>query len=215
MRLITSETAQTLQLVVMDEVAPLRGGIFFPELIRQACERYRFTKPPATADLEQQPTKFQTGVYIMDGLTIPISSLEIYRDGIIVNSLRTHEADIVLDDFITWAIEKFALREPITKIPRRYHSTVIVEMDDTLNRFIRDFDRLERLVSAAVGAPSKLQVTSLRVGPNPPGELPLRMTWFIEPRIGQPFVENRYRSAAPLSTEAHLELLSSIEATIS
>jgi hypothetical protein len=213
MKLIAPDTGQSLQLAVMDEVTPLRGGIFLPDFLRQIGERYRFVTPPTVID-PQQPAKFQTGALITNDLTIPITSLEIYRDGVIVNATQTQDADLALDDFTVWAIARFSLREPITKIPRRYSSTVIVELDGSLNRFIRNFEMLEKVVSAAMGDGGKLEVTNLKIGPNPPGELPLRRTWLIEPRLGQPFVENRYRSAAPLSTEAHLELLSSIEAAI-
>lgn len=212
MNYISSESGQSLQLVVMDEVRPLRGGPFLPDAGAAITRRYRFTSVPAQTD-PAQPIKFQTGAIELDGITIPITSLEIYSDGIIINSCTTEDADAVMDDFISWSIQEFHYREPITKLPRQYQSRIVVGFERSLNKFIPHFEAMRTILSKFFQTEgSTLNVLRLSIGPHPSSALPHRTTWFIEPRTAQPIVPNRYFSAAPLSTAAHIELLSALEA---
>jgi hypothetical protein len=211
MEFISPESGQSLQLVVMDEIRPLRGGVFLPDLASEIIQRYRFASPPAQLD-PAQPVKFQTGVLHAGEITMPITSLELYTDGVIVNSLNTDDADMILDDFASWVAVRFKLRQPFTHLTRKYQSRIIVSLGESLDRFVSHFQIISRIVSKALGSDNELHVTRLTIGPHPPGQLPLVTTWNIEPRAGQPFVPNRYFSSAPLSTSAHIELLTQLEA---
>ena len=212
MKFISSETGQSLQLIVMDEVRPLRGGPFLPDAAAAITRRYRFVSVPAQTD-PAQPIKFQTGAIELDGITIPITSLEIYNDGIIINSLTTDDADAVMDDFISWRKQEFQFREPTTKLPRQYQSRIVVGLDRSLNKFISHFQEMKTTLAKFFQTDEDtLNLLRLSIGPHPAGALPYRTTWLIEPRTVQPIVPNRYFSAAPLSTTAHIELLSALEA---
>lgn len=214
MNFISSENGQALQLIVMDEVRPVKGGgLFLPDFISRVMDRYRFLSTSNQTD-PTQPFKFQTGVVELDGEAIPITSLEIYNDGIIVNSRNTEDADKIMDEFFEWALAEFHLREPTTEIPRTYQSRVVVAFDRSLNTFLNHFVAIKDVLTKAFDADGvDLNVVRLTIGPHPPGTLPYKSTWAIEARTIGPFVPNRYFSAAPLSTPAHLEMLAELEAT--
>jgi hypothetical protein len=214
MKPVSTEAGQALQLAVMDEVRPLRGGPFWPDVITKIAQRYRFVSPVPTDPA--QPAKFQVGVLELNDMTIPIISLEIYNDGIVVNARHTDDADAVMDDFVAWSMATLQLRESTTKIPRQYVSQVIVDLDGELNMFMRNFDALSSVISKAFGTQHTLHISRLAIGTEPIAGIPLaRSTWQIEPRIGQPIASNcRYFSTAPIPTSAHFDLLATLEATV-
>jgi hypothetical protein len=209
-KLISPETGQALQLIVMDEVRPMRGGFVFPDRISQIQQRYRFAPFTTPLDLTQ-PLKFQMGFIQLHGVPISITSLEIYNDGIIVNARHTDDCDIVLDDFVAWAIAQFDLREPETRIPRIYLSRVVVQLEGGLELFLIKSEMMKKIISDTIGRGEKLEVVRLVIGPASGAPFPYQHTWQIEPRIGQPHVANRYFSQAPLSTDAHVEMLRALE----
>src|ERR1700730_17383386 len=146
MEFISPESGQSLQLVVMDEIRPLRGGVFLPDLASEIIQRYRFASPPAQLDTAQ-PVKFQTGVLHAGEITMPITSLELYTDGVIVNSLNTDDADMILDDFASWVAVRFKLRQPFTHLSRKYQSRIIVSLEESLDRFVSHFQIISKIVS--------------------------------------------------------------------
>jgi hypothetical protein len=208
MQLISSQSGQSLQLVAMDEVRPLSGGVFLPDSSAAIIQRYRFMGTPEKLS-PGQPIKFQTGV--LPDSSITIEELGVFSDGFIVTAITTDDADIALDDFLAWITEQFKLREPTTIIPRTYQSTIVVSLAGPLDRFINNFQKAGDVLSKSFGALSPLNVTRLTIGPQPPGQYPFQTTWNIEARIGQPFVPNRYMSTAPLPTSAHVALLTELE----
>jgi hypothetical protein len=221
MRLISTEYGQSLQLIVMDEVRPLRGGTYLPDLISSVAQRYRFVSYPTDfAAAAQQGAKFQTGVIELGGIVIPITGLEIYNDGIIVTTSNTDDSDTVFDDFAGWAIQTFNLREPTTKIPRRHASNVVVDFDVSLSSFIRNFELISKLISSAfattTGISHDLHVARLSIGADPATSrvAQVQSTLTLEPRGGQPFTSNRYFSGAPLRTQEHLDLLGALERSV-
>jgi hypothetical protein len=147
----------------------------------------------------------------LDGTPIQITSLEIYNDGIIVNSSHTADCDLVMDDFIVWALRQFNLREPETKIPRIYLSRIVVQFEAGLDLFIVKADKMKQIIARAFGGGQELEIARLIIGPRAGTPVPYQHTWQIEPRIGQPHVTNRYFSQAPLTTDAHVEMLNTLE----
>jgi hypothetical protein len=194
----------------MDEVRPLRGGFVVPDRISEIQRRYHFAPFAAPPDLTQ-PLKFQMGFIELDGLPISITSLEIYNDGVIVNARHTDDCDIVMDDFLIWALAQFNLRQPETKIARIYLSRIVVELEGGLELFVAKAEMMKKVLSDAFGKGQRLEVARLVIGPSSGAPVPYQHTWQIEPRIGQPHVANRYFSQAPLSTDAHVEMLNASE----
>jgi hypothetical protein len=212
MEFVSSEIGQSLQLIHMDEVRPLRGGTFVPDMVAELVRRYRFQSFPTKVE-PNQPAKFEYGVREFGGITIPIGSLEVYTDGILVNTINTDDSDAILDDFLPWALELFKLREPRTWLPRRYQSRIIVDFGNSAGEtFFKNFVDLGKIVTRTFGSERDLGITQISFGPHPAGELPYLYTWTFQPRVGQPYVPNRYFSAAPLSTPVHFEMLVALEA---
>jgi len=212
MELITSETGQTLQLIHMDEVRPLRGGVFAPDLRKAIIDRYRFQSVAAQTE-PGQPLKFEIGLKEINGLKIPITSLEIYQDGVIVNTHHTDDSDAVMDEFIGWIAETLSLRQPKTWLPRRYTSRIVVDLARSAGEtFFTNFVKLNEIITSALGAPLDGLQPQISFAPHPPGELQASRTWSFYPRIGQPYAPNRYFSFAPLPTPVHYEMLCALEA---
>lgn len=214
MELISAESGQSLQLIHMDEVRPLRGGVFGPDLRNAIMGRYRFQSFAAQTE-PNQPLKLETGTKEINGLNIPITSLEIYTDGIIINTHHTNDSDAVMDDFIGWISETIQLRQPRTWLPRRYFSRIVVDLTRPAGEtFIANFVKLNEIVATALGATQSLE-PQITFAPHPPGELQASRTWIFQPRIGQPYAPNRYFSVAPLATMPHFEMLCTLETTAS
>lgn len=198
----------------MDEIRPERGGIFFPDLARDIVERYRFQAFPERVN-PGQVVKFETGMRELDGVISPIISFDIYSDGVAMTSYNTADADALLDDFMQWAITTYRFREPQTILPRRYNSRIVVDVQSPAgNMLINKFNTVSQIVTKRFAAEQPLELTQLNVGPNPPTQYPFLHTWVFQPRIAQPYVRNRYYSAAPLSTEDHFAMLQEIEAAL-
>jgi hypothetical protein len=181
------------------------------DLTAEIVNRYRFASYP-TQPNPAQTAKFETGVAVLGGINMPITDLQIFSDGVIVTSRNTDDADAVLDDFFIWAIPRFGLREPTTKLPRTYTSKIIVEFDTSLDKFVSNFESMKKILAEKFNSKEELHAIRLTIGPHPAGTFPYMTTWQIEPRSGQPFVPNRYFSSAPLSTAAHIEMLDALEA---
>jgi len=211
MEFVGSESGQSLQLIHMDEVRPLRGGAFFPDVAARLVERYRLQSVAPRTE-PNQPAKFLEGVAVLEGLTVPITSLEIYADGILVNARNTEDADAVLSDVIDWGFKNLDARQPKSWLPRKYISRVIVDFEQSSgDLFFKKFRTLLRIVEDSLGSDHTLDL-QFQFGPNPPGELPYMHTWVLQPRAGQPPAPNRYFSIAPISTPAHLDMLRKLEA---
>jgi hypothetical protein len=211
---VASEAGQAVQLILMDEVRSVRGGPFLPDLVAQVATRYRFVSFPTNISdftQTQQPLKFQVGVINANEITIAINSLEIYNDGIVVNARHTDDADVVIEDFTGWATRQFGFREPITKIERRYFSAVVVDFEQSFGFVIDNFRRISETVSKAFNADRPFVFQRLALSGDSTQQVGHK-TWQIEPRISQPFVQNRYFSTAHLRTSEHFEMLAALEA---
>jgi hypothetical protein len=217
MNYISAHSGQSLQLYQPDEVRPLERGPFLPDVIARTVARYQFAKLPTLPAAEEGPLKFEIGKIIVDGVEISINSLEIYRDGIIVNTRHTDDSDAVIDDFFGWMIETFGFRAPMTKILRRYVSAVIVDLDSPLNSFLSRFERAQQIVSDAYeqtrGERRDFHVSQITITPNLAE--PQRDFFRLEIRTSSPHVvPNRYFCTAPLPTRAHIEMLAALERAV-
>lgn len=113
-------------------------------------------------------------------------------------------------------LENFRLREPLTKPPRRFTSSVVVELGAELDRAMAAFDELKEALSSAMeknyGWGVDIETSRVALSADPSKLPPLNTFEFtIERRAGRPFSENRYFSVAPLPTTSHLSLLEAFE----
>jgi hypothetical protein len=216
MKLISTEHGQSLQLFVAEEVRP-PSGIYFPDLVRKISERYAFAIGPTSIEsVMKEGAKYKEGRFVTEGRTIALKDLGFFVDGALAVAWNTDDSELVLDDLIAWAIQSFGIREPRTKLPRKFVSSVIVEFDADLSRALRGFDELREGFAAEVkekyGIDPKIEASRIFLSADPT-QLPPQTTFefSIDRRVGRPFSENRYFSSATLPTGAHLNLLRAFE----
>jgi hypothetical protein len=171
---------------------------------------------PTLGDALQQGAKFAEGRLLVDGEIIAIRQLGIYNDGIIVVAWNTDDSDLLLDDFMIWATQALNLREPITKPPRQYTSSVVVEFEVTIERafyLLSEFKKAyEAMLKSAYNWDYPIEPTRINFGADVTKMLQgTSADFLIERRVGRPFSERRYFSQARLRTSTHLELLTRLE----
>ena len=216
MKLISYEFGQSLQMIRMDEVRPLHG-IYMPDVILKIGNRYRFVTRPMEINAETaNAITFEIGIIQIGDQQTAIASLGVYNDGILVVCRDTNDADRVTDDFISWATEEFSLRQIQTHIPRKHTSHVVVDFDVSLDAIVSSFTAIASIFELALKADQGVQIAPrvqrLVLASDPLDGLPLAQTSFtLEPRSGTPFSSQRFFSAAPMSSEAHLNMLTAIE----
>jgi hypothetical protein len=156
--------------------------------------------------------KFQIGRFpLVDGI-MEIKELSVYSDGIIAAAYNTNDSDVIVNDVASLARDDFGFREPITHFPRAYVSSVIVELDHSIDDYLSMIEGLRddfsSLVKDHYGKTNLIETTRLTIAADPMTLPPhTNFNFSIERRAGVPFSQNRYFSAASLSTAAHLDLL--------
>jgi hypothetical protein len=213
---ISAEHGQSLQLFVAEEVRP-PSGLYLPDLVRQISERYAFAIGPTNYEIiMKEGAKFKEGRFVTEGRTIAIKDLGFFVDGILAVAFDTDDSDLILNDLIVWAAQSFGFREPRTKLPRRFVSSVIVEFDAELGRALLAFDELQENFASAIkgkyGMDPEINASRIALAADAT-RLPAGTTFefMIERRVGRPFSENRYFSSATLPTTSHLALLKTFE----
>ena len=216
MDVISAEHGQSLQLFLAEEVRP-RSGLYLPDVIRRISERYAFAIGPTNYEIiVKEGARYKDGRLVTEGRTIAIKDLGFFVDGVLAVAFNTDDSDLVLNDLILWATESFGLREPRTKLPRKYVSSVVVEFDAELGRALLAFDELQERFASAVknkyGIDPEINASRITLAADPT-KLPAGTTFefIIERRVGRPFSENRYFSSASLPTTSHLDLLAAFE----
>ena len=210
MNLISAEHGQSLQLFVAEEVRP-PSGLYLPDLIRGISERYAFALWPTNYEtIMKEGAKYKEGRFVTEGRTIAIKDLGFFVDGVLAVAWNTDDSDLILNDLIVWAAQNFGFREPRTKLPRRFVSSVIIEFDAELGKALRAFDELQEGFASAIketyGMDPEINASRIVLSADPT-KLPTTFEFNIERRVGRPFSENRYFSSATLPTTSHLDLL--------
>jgi hypothetical protein len=214
--LISTEHGQSLQLFVAEEVRPL-SGLYLPDLIRKISERYGFAiVPPNYETVMKEGAKYKEGRFLTEGRTIAIKEMGFFVDGVLAVTWNTDDAEVVLNDLIVWAAQDFGFREPRTKLPRRFVSSVVVEFDVELSRAITAFDELQEGFASAIKEnyrmDPEINASKISLSADPTKLRPQSTFEFtIERRTGRPFSENRYFSSATLPTPSHLDMLGAFE----
>jgi len=215
MKVVTTEGGRILELVPLEELRP-PGGLYLPDLIGAIVQRYAFTAAPDLAEATKTGVKFEGGKFIHNGETVAIKELAVYSDGIICDAPNTDLAEVVLEDFRKWATAVFKLQEPISLVRRTYTSALVCDFDKLvesgLGKLSRTTELLFRALNDAYGWDYKFNLNRLAFNVDPKDIPHLRSTNFIlERRVQVSYEQNRYFSIAPLTTEAHIKLLETIE----
>jgi hypothetical protein len=215
MRVISIESAIATQLVVPEEVRPA-AGIDIAEAIRLVGERYAFLERPTLEDASNKGLVFRRGQLVARDRKIVINSLGIYNDGVTAETFATKDADIIIDDVLLWAKEVLRYRDPITKIKRKYDSSVVVEFDEDIDEHLKILVEIRKAMGDALqkayGIPVAINLARIGFAADvrPSRDLP-RSQFTIERRAEQPYSANRFFSVAPLGADEHIAVLETFE----
>lgn len=192
-----------------------RGKVYFPDLIRELVERYKFQKFPQT--LEESDLK--KGIEFLDGISgkQPIQKFAIWDTLMVVETLTdTDDSMAVLREILTWGVEKFGLASGPEAIKRfAYISDLTFYCDRPIldiNPAIKTLtDQVNRNLSEIWKEPIVYEPIILRIGHDPLARKNDIASFTIERRGGAGFSENKYFSEAPLPTKTHIQLLKQLE----
>src|SRR5271155_3534165 len=189
MKFISAAFGQILYQFQMDEIRP-PSGFDYLTTIRTISERYRFLEPPTDSkEIIDKGIIFGKGAITLCNTSIQVTSLGIYNDGILLNTLNTNDADFLIDDFIQWATKEFGLREPITPPRRNYSSQVVVDFDASIDGLLKGFSSIVNVLNEGLRKCSNnefdLHVARLGVSGDPHVlRFPAQSAFYIEPRGG-------------------------------
>jgi len=206
--------ARVLGYIDIFDLVP-HGQVYFPDLVREVAEKYRFKKSPTT--LEEHDLR--KGVEFLQGKAgrKPIQKFVIW-DNLLVLETRasTDESKAILEEILLWGAEKFGLSYAPGRIKRfAYISDVSFHSDVPLLELNPAVANLARKTSEALSEiwqePVLYQGVSLRVGHDPAERKFPIAPFLIERRSDVRFSQKKYFSEAPLPTEMHWEMLEYFE----
>jgi hypothetical protein len=217
LRLSAVVLARALAFIEPSDLAP-RGGICFPDLVREVAKYYRFQKSPQTFE-EHDLSK---GVEFLEGRSgkRTISKFVIWPNILIIETTSsTDDSKSLLEEFLVWGKEKFGLVYEPGMIRRfGYVSDLTFYSDVPMLSVSPLLDRIARKTSDALteiwNEPVCYEPLDLKVGHDP-----LKRKWGIAPfqitrRAETEFSANKYFSEAPLPTNMHISLLEEYETGI-
>jgi hypothetical protein len=218
MRLISTEHGQVFQQLVPGEVRP-PSGLYIPDLLQGIQQRYGFLTAPNPQDAIKEGAKFEQGRMIYDNRTIEIRQMGIYADGMLIITWNTDDANVILEDLISWGKTSLGFRAPVTVKPKKYISSLVTEFDVSLDNALMAFqqlkDQFSEIIQTTFGFPEKAAVSRIAFGVDPT-TLPhlTSFEFIIERRASVSYSQNRYFSSTTLETESHLQLLQNLERRI-
>lgn len=192
------------------------NGKFIVPAIAGLAERYRFAKLPDQAEFANRPLslKFEGGCFKGVGDDLIFVNLSIHEDGLIAETRSsTDEADLFLEDALTWVAMEYGLPHfSELDFTRAYASELIVELSLPGHMFSSGFAKfLNKIQKGISNNPSlPMQFLSLSFGPDPESTKKLA-PFRIERVVNTAFNKNQYFCTAPVPTSEHLELLEELE----
>jgi hypothetical protein len=194
------------------------GQLYLPDAVQKLASRYSFAKFPSVEDLTRGAASFLLGKF----REIQINELQLYPDGIIVIARAPTEVlDAFISDLLSWSEEEFGLIEPATVRHEKFiESSIIVKSTTDLALSLAPRNDVAQILNkrfpehtVSAGA-YQLSGFFLDGDAIKFATRPKPMRFVLERRVGIPFSENVFYSAAPLHTEDHLEVLSEFEALL-
>jgi len=224
MRLINSLLGVVALRVAADEVIPL-SGLIFEDMIKFIGNTYQFSVrpqiPPGIAPGAMQPFIFQSGAAVIGEEKFPIFHLGVLQNGDVISSATTEIADKIMDDYLARLDAQLKYRNASAKNKRKsYFSNVVFEFENSIGEKIEALRWIEELLMREIKRPTlpfKLKRLAFGSGPTPLQGLPTSLEmvenadFLIERRETEPYIENRYFSAAPITTSEHIRILELLE----
>jgi hypothetical protein len=195
-----------------------RGEAFYPDVIRALVERYHFQSfPQKVEDFDELK-----GVTLTVGKfgNKTIEKVVIYNWGVTLETTSsTGDAEQLLDEALAWGAANLHLHYDREKIKRKGYVSHLTFYSDapllSLNPVLSSAgETISKAVSANLKLPYVFQPSGILIGIDPEEQRIPVQRFSIERREGVGFSENKYFSAAPISTEVHLDLLANFEKVV-
>lgn len=191
------------------------GQLYLPHICEQLAERYQFTTAPHSfEELGGNKAEFKHGLF--EGSAV--GALEVYNDGIIVESQSdTDFIDNFIADLNSWLEKDHSLSVIDTHtVNKIYESVLLVETEQDIFRPFNVYSDVLPMIENALQDASKLTVQYENFGlalaadhTQIPGLKP--MPFRFEKKEGIEFSRQMYHTTAPLKTKQHLEILERLE----
>ena len=194
------------------------GQLYLPDAVQKLVSRYFFAKFPSVEELSRGAFSFSLGKFG----DVQINELQIFPDGIIVSARApTGVLDAFISDLLSWSEKEFGLVEAATPKPEKFiESAIIVKSATDLALSLAPRTDVAQILNrrfpehiVSMGA-YQLSGFLLDGDPTKFSSRPKPTRFVLERRLGSPFSENVFYSAAPLHTEDHLKVLSEFEALL-
>jgi hypothetical protein len=219
---ISVQRARSIWFIYLTEINP--EGLNLVPLLQPLVAKYNFqifpTKPAELFGKEVVEIKFSGGNFQKDDQHNIGVDLGIFNWGLVAETKSsTNDSDAFLNDLLNWVSTEFKIVPYETVLRSKiYVSEVWVQTDKKLNSLNPKLENLAKRISSLIKGhdhkPIAYETSGIifstdPVVTNPPG------SFRFERIIDVAFGENRYYSAAPLQTDAHIELLGELEAILS
>ena len=214
MKVLYIGLARTLWLFDFSLMNP--AGKSLQAVIDSIREKYHFAvapKNPLDIDVNQALT-FKSGTFV-NAKGIPVVALQIYKDGLVVDTLAsTDDSTEFLVNVTEWINQEFGLKLP-PGVRKGYVGQIDFESEVslvTLNpRLSQLLKSLEKYYKPSDGKQRQFDVTSLGCWTEDAAQGSAPAQFKFERKIGPPFSSNHYWSQAPLETQSHIQLLNEFE----
>jgi hypothetical protein len=195
--------------------ARLSGQLYLPVALTSFLDRYQFLKyPEDLAAPDRLKMEFRHGLF--DGTAI--DSLDIYNDGIAVSARSNTEIlDRFTDDLFDfmqkdWGVDLVRSH----RVDRMYESTLTVSTEVDVLAPLRAYQSLagalQEQLSNLIELDAEFEPYGFSLAPDPSKIAALKPSGFrLERRLAIGYEFNQYFSLAPLRTNDHLALLTSLE----
>jgi hypothetical protein len=224
MKIVAYELCRVMMLFPLEEVVPL-GGVNDPDVIEKVQERYHFKVGPdlKSEEVAKNGYKFESGYFQFNSATVRIIDFALYRDGIVINGIKTDGMEAFLEDVITYMQKTFLFRDFNTKPRRYFQSQIVVEFERSPEKLIRSIEEITSAISRRLKPIYETEVPMNlaridfdidKIGMAPQIAAAVQR-FIIERRLGIAFDKERYFCAAPMRTEDHVAVLEEIEGLIS
>ena len=215
MRSIGSLSGRAIWPFATEEVYP-QQGVSIQHMIGIIAEHYNFVLNPDPA-AQESVIEFRRGFLSANEHILPVTLIQVYTNGFLVEANDTEIADFILSDLIQLLREAIQLREPARDQGRKYVSQVAVEFEYSIDDLLKSTRGMLGLLTQTfveagyVSEPIGVYKYEFRVDTTQVPPASIQPSFIIERRDQTPFSENRYYSMAPLPVSDHVELLRKIE----
>ena len=219
MKIVSFESARVTWLFPIEEFVPAAGANN-PSVLALIAQRYNFSIVPTTTtreDMNKNGLVFGMGHFQHAGQHFVVTDFAIYSDGLASVAEKSEWAVAFLEDVVAWVKAEFGFREVSSGIRKLFHSTVVVDFDTPPSKLVQGFNRIADFISsrAITVFPDKKPMDFARLDFETDkralaGQV-MVPKFTLERRQGVDFSQERYFSAAPMTTADHLATLEEIE----